>query len=132
MKNFKLIKSSLILSAVLLLAASCNFWSKPQIQTPAPALEQTSNNLPTQRSFFYDGQEGVDALTLLKSLHQVETKDFGAGLGEFVQSINGIKPNADQFWAFYVNGKSATVGASSYVTKKGDKIEWRMEKISSE
>ncbi len=76
----------------------------------------------------YRGQSQKDALTLLKSSHQVETQNF-SGVGEFVKSIDGIEPDSNHFWAFYVNGLQATVGADSYVTKDSDFIEWRMEEI---
>ena len=33
-----------------------------------------------------------------------------------------------EYWAFYINGKMANVGAADYQTKEGDKIEWKIEK----
>jgi hypothetical protein len=108
-----------------LLAAGCNP-VRTTVEKP-----QNTQVVNQQKSFVYQGLEGVDALTLLKQMHKVETKDFGKDLGEFVESIEGVKPGKDEFWSFYVNGKQAQVGASSYVTKKGDVIEWRLEKIQS-
>jgi len=78
----------------------------------------------------YAGVEGETALALLKAAHQVETQSFG-DLGEFVQSIDGIQPGATHFWAFYVNGEKAQVGASSYQTKSGETITWKLEAIES-
>lgn len=77
----------------------------------------------------YSGVAHCDALTLLKMKYAVGTKDFGPGLGEFVEMIDGLKPAAEEFWAFYVNGKSSTVGASNYITQEGDVIEWKLQKI---
>jgi len=52
-----------------------------------------------------------------------------AGLGHFVESINGIKnnPQENKYWIYYINGQSAPVGISQYVLKKGDVIEWKFE-----
>jgi hypothetical protein len=76
----------------------------------------------------YQGVEGKNALELLKASYQIQSKEY-SGLGEFVESINGITPDKDQFWSFYVNGKQAAVGASAYITKNGDVIEWKLEKV---
>lgn len=70
------------------------------------------------------------ALDLLKSSHTVKTKVY-AGIGEFVESIDGVKPDSKHFWAFYVNGVSSNVGASSYNLKNNDKIEWKLSAISN-
>lgn len=77
----------------------------------------------------YGGQEGKTALDILKSINKVETKKY-SGIGEMVLSIDGSKPkDSSQFWAFYVNGTQAQVGADQYVTKNGEKIEWKLETI---
>jgi len=76
----------------------------------------------------YDGVEGKTALELLKASHSVKTKEF-SGIGEFIKEIDGKAAESGYFWAFYLNGAQATVGASSYVTKVGDKIEWKLEKL---
>ena len=79
----------------------------------------------------YDGVAGVDALTLLKRGHRVEAKDFGPGLGEFVEGIDGNRAvSGSSFWSFRVNGEPATIGAAQYLTKDGDRIEWRIERIT--
>lgn len=77
----------------------------------------------------YKGQNGKTALDLLKSNYKVETQSFTGG--EFVKSINGQTPDNNHFWAFYVNGQEATIGASQYVTKDGDTVEWKMKQINS-
>jgi hypothetical protein len=73
---------------------------------------------------------GADALTLLQSTHKVETKDYGS-TGKFVLSIDGVTPDSKHFWEFFVNGKSSNVGASSYMLKPDDKLEWKLSAISS-
>jgi hypothetical protein len=74
------------------------------------------------------GEDGKNALELLKAKYKVETKSFG-DMGEFVQSINDQAPDNKHFWAFYVNGQQAQVGAGSYITRTSDLIEWRMDEI---
>ena len=74
---------------------------------------------------------GETAFDLLKADHQITAKDYGSGMGELVESIDGITPDSKHFWEFYVNGKSSNVGASLYILKGGDKIEWKLSAISS-
>lgn len=78
-----------------------------------------------QNTFVYQGKDGIDALRLLKDKARIEESQSG-----FVVSINERK--ADQakkeFWAFYINGKMAEVGAADYLTKDADLIEWKIEK----
>lgn len=56
-------------------------------------------------------------------------ENFGEDLGFFVESINEIAPGPDdiRYWIFYVNGKPADVGVSSYTVKNGDVLEWKLE-----
>lgn len=75
----------------------------------------------------YQGVEGKNALELLKSSHEVETQKFS--FGEMVQSIDGVKAPATDFWGFYVNGKLSDIGAGDYQTKNGDTLSWKLVKI---
>lgn len=72
-------------------------------------------------------QKGKSALDLLNKTTTIQTK--GAGQQAFVVEINNVKAedSKKQFWAFYVNGKQAGVGAGSYILKPNDKIEWKIE-----
>src|SRR4051812_30836283 len=56
----------------------------------------------------YFGVDGISALELLKAQHKLETKTY-SGVGEFVESIDGVKPDSKHFWKFFVNGKSSNV-----------------------
>jgi len=77
----------------------------------------------------YQGQDGQNALSLLKTNYNVETKSY-EGLGELVTNINGVVPDSKHFWAFYVNEKQSQVGASQYETKSSDVLTWKLEKIT--
>jgi hypothetical protein len=92
------------------------------------ALTQEQGTEKQTPSIQYQGINGKTALEILKSTHQVQTQEY-KGLGEFVQGIDGTVPAKDEFWSFYVSGKQAQVGASAYITKNGELIEWKLEKV---
>lgn len=71
---------------------------------------------------------GKTALDLTKEKANIKTK--GEGTNAYITEINGIAAQVSkkEYWAFYVNGKMAEVGAGSYKLKEGDKIEWKIEK----
>ena len=74
----------------------------------------------------YKGIQGKTALALLQSHEQVTVKS--SSYGPYVDAIDGVQGGTSgKYWTFYVNGKQATVGAGAYVTKNGDKIEWKFE-----
>ncbi|MFA7653417.1 MAG: DUF4430 domain-containing protein [Candidatus Magasanikbacteria bacterium] len=60
---------------------------------------------------------------------QFSAKEYPS-MGYFVEEINGVKNDtrSNTYWIMYVNGQSATVGASAYILKAGDRIEWKFEK----
>jgi hypothetical protein len=88
------------------------------ITTPTPVA-------PKESTVNYKGRDGVDALTLLKEKSKVEQDNSG-----MVSSIDGRKAETKdrQYWAFYINGKPASVGPASYKTADSDIIEWKVEK----
>lgn len=49
------------------------------------------------------------------------------GLGFFVTDIGDLHSGGGKNLLYYVNGKEATVGVSSYTLKDGDIIEWKLE-----
>lgn len=101
----------------------------PAVTQPANNEQAKTEEKEASKTVTYKGVEGKTALELLKSNNIVETKVY-SGVGEMVVSIDGVKPaDSSEFWAFYVEGKQAQVGADQYVTKDGEKIEWKLEKI---
>ena len=131
------IKTFFLVSAVIFLAAGCNQKQASDdvlqiVENERQAIQvvhKVEGDMGDQLFNFYV-EENKNALDLLKSGHTVETKSF-SGVGEFVESINGKSPEADQFWALYVNGEQAQVGASDYKPINGDNIEWKLEKITN-
>lgn len=71
---------------------------------------------------------GATELDLLK--HNAVIKTKGEGKNAFVLAINQREADMAkrEFWALYVNGKQAQVGAGSYVLKNGDRVKWQVEK----
>lgn len=108
----------IIVASISLLSAGCS-------------IKKVDNNSQTNQSsaIAYQGRQGASALQLLKEKYRVETQSYPTG--EFVKSINGVTPDATHFWALYVDGKQATVGASQYITKNGENIEWKLDQINS-
>jgi len=71
------------------------------------------------------GKNGLDAL---KEVANVEAKTY-AGMGSLVIGINGLKPDAQHYWALYVNEKYADKAIDAYTIDKDITIEMKMEKI---
>ncbi len=47
--------------------------------------------------------------------------------GKMITSIKGIKAEGTNYWAFYVDGTMASVGAESYQLKNGNQINFQLE-----
>lgn len=87
---------------------------------------QTASNTQHQLTqISYNGQTGINALALLQKHATVQTKKYSFGL--FVESIDGVTGNGPKYWTFFVNGKEASTGASSYITKSSDRITWKLQ-----
>lgn len=69
-----------------------------------------------------------DALVQAKGAGQI---DFAGknypGLGFFVTDIGTLRAIDGKSLLYYINGKQASVGVSSYTLKDGDIIEWKLE-----
>jgi hypothetical protein len=108
----------------------------PDKQPPA-ALVQPSNTFTVYEIVggsalnqpSYQASSTENAFDLLSLTHKVQAISY-SGIGEFVSSIDGAQPDGKHFWEFFVNGKSSNVGASSYVLKAGDNIEWKQSNIN--
>jgi hypothetical protein len=73
----------------------------------------------------YNGQNGQNALALLKKHATVTVKHYS--FGDQVVSINGTAGSGPKYWSFYINSKMADIGAGNYITKNSDKIEWKLQ-----
>jgi hypothetical protein len=53
-------------------------------------------------------------------------KDY-PGMGFFTTDIGTLQSNKDHYLMYYINGKEAEVGISSYLPQNGDVIEWKLK-----
>jgi hypothetical protein len=94
------------------------------------------NHISVKQTVLVDGSKkestqkvrlGTTALQLLRNSYKIVTK--GEGKNAFITTIEErtASDTEREFWAFYVNGKQATVGAGSYYLKNSDTIEWKIE-----
>lgn len=120
------------LLSVLLIVGGTFVVIRTQSQAEKPVATQTveqpkSETKAEVRADYvgYPGQDGKNALELLKSHADVQTQS--SSYGEFVAAVNGQDGGGTKYWSFYVNGEMAQVGAGAYVTKSSDKIEWKLQ-----
>ncbi len=72
---------------------------------------------------FKNGEKLEDAL--LRTNLKIKTEKYPL-LGAMITSVNGYKNGKDKkYWQYFINGRYAEEGISSYALKPGDKIEWK-------
>ena len=70
-----------------------------------------------------------DFMEQLKSEGKITfTEKNYIGMGKFIEEINGIKSDGENYWIYYVNGKKANIGISNYKINSGDIVSWKYEK----
>ncbi len=75
-------------------------------------------------------EKGTNAFDAMQQVATVGYQDFGE-MGVLVESINGVKPEENQFWKLFVNGEQAQVGISSITIEEDTTIEWKTEAIEA-
>lgn len=126
MKKWAIIYITIAVVAIGAISGAAYYCYQTQID------KNTTNNIEikdeknyVKNEISYEGKANTTALSLLEK--NAEIKTSGSGKNVFVTTINGITANPkNQYWAFYINGKSATIGAGSYVTKDSDTITWKL------
>jgi len=88
---------------------------------------------PTTELYYTDTIPGpstvYDFMDKLRNEGKINfTEKNYAGLGKFIESINGIQNSNSQSWIYYVNDKKAQVGISNYEINPGDILSWKYEK----
>lgn len=116
---------ALIVLLVALIASATFFVSNQPAINPVTLPTISLQQEVQAENLTYQGESGKDALTLLKQKATVELDKSG-----LVIAINGRKSDNSkhEYWAFYVNGKSASVGPADYQTQDADTIEWKINK----
>lgn len=80
------------------------------------------------KSFNVSQYIGKTALEATQGMVGKNIEINGKGEGAFVTSMEGVAadPKKHEFWELLVNGKSAQVGAGSYIVQNGDLIQWHI------
>ena len=117
-----------MVAGIILVFWGAYFYSQ-QKNIPAPDLIQ-NNRVELPLSFTATKETTVyDFMDELRSEEKINfTEKNYAGMGKFIETINGVKGNGDQNWIYYVNGQKAQVGVSNYKIKPGDVVSWKYEK----
>lgn len=71
--------------------------------------------------------ENITALELLQKENNVNLTY--SKYGAFVECINSICSDNNNYWMYYVNGEMAPVGAGDYSVRNNDTIEFKYGKI---
>ena len=118
------IKAKILILPVLILVfgAGVAIWSHGVNPNQVHVVQNTKSQT-TEIS--YKGENGKDALTLLKRYATVKTKHYS--FGDLVTAIDGTAGNGPKYWTFYINGQEASVGAGAYTTKNSDILDWKLQ-----
>ncbi|WP_402371526.1 DUF4430 domain-containing protein [Isoptericola rhizosphaerae] len=109
-----------VLSAGLLAGCSGDDEAAPGA-SPAATEEITT--------FSYEGADGETALDLLLA-QDAEAEVSGEGEMAYVTAVQGhAAEDGEEFWALYVDGEMAQVGAGTFETEDGQQLEWKLEEI---
>jgi hypothetical protein len=113
-----------ILAVIVAVAASLGTWAYVG-NLPSHKVDLVTNAQHQTTQVSYQGEQGANALALLKKHANVTTKHYS--FGDMVTSIDGTSGNGPKYWTFYINGKEANVGAGSYTTKSSDHLAWKLQ-----
>ncbi len=101
--------------------------SESQTGLVSLSLDFGDGNTETFENVEISGGESVlDVLEL--SGADVSSRDFGEGMGVFIEAINGVgdrRGDEGKWWQFWVNGEYSHMGTSSYKINSGDSIEFK-------
>ncbi len=64
---------------------------------------------------------------LVENVPGVKYKKYDFGF--FIESINDLTGDNENFWAFYLNGEKSQTGADAVVVNPGEVVEFKYEKI---
>jgi predicted small lipoprotein YifL len=121
MKRFKSPLIIFILSWMIAIAACAQ---RSPVKTPKIATAPPTQATTERTVIAYEGEDGKTALEILKARARIRTS--ASQMGELVEEINGVNNGNGYYLIYYVNGAKANVGAGNYITKSGDKIEWKL------
>ncbi len=77
------------------------------------------------RSFGYECERGKTAFAILEEKSDVSFSE--SSFGKLVTAINGTSQNDGKYWLYSIDGKEATVGASTYECQGAEQILWELK-----
>jgi Domain of unknown function (DUF4430) len=97
-----------------------NHHTNNQVATTSPQVEGAT-------VIRFTAQKNQTVLAQLEAREKVVVQQDPT-YGAFVESIDGVKNGVNnKYWAYYVNGQMANIGAGNYTTKGGEEIVWKFE-----
>lgn len=118
----------LVIAVICLAAVIYGVWVVAAKKISSIKTQQPlSSEIKATKVIQYVGKNDKTVLELLKETNDIREQKSDSGT--FVTEINGIKNTDTEFWIYYVNGEIGLTSADKYVTKDGDKIEWRYESL---
>lgn len=137
MVSNKLKVSLIVVGGLALCLVAASFFVGTETPTDNPVTNDTTSTVRLVIDFG-DGEiknfelepHGENLFVLMSSKLSEEGIDVVyetfTGLGELITRI-GDKKGGDggKYWQYWINGNYAQVGASSYIPKAGDIIEWK-------
>lgn len=120
---------SLFIASTLFLAGCTNKKTETQPQpSPQPTVVTTPSD-QLQPITLEATQSGQTALELLEENHQIESKQYDFGI--FIESIDGLKGDDQNYWAFYVNDEYAQQGADQTTLEAGDVVTFKYQPVEN-
>lgn len=71
---------------------------------------------------------GETAYNALTKVATVESEQYA--IGKFITAIAGVKPSSDEYWAFYIDGNYAQVGADGFIIEEETELLFIIEGLS--
>jgi hypothetical protein len=108
--------------------ASMRSESATSSDSASPSGSATAEDDTAATELSYPGEDGRTALDLLLE-NDPDAEVEGEGEQAMVTGINGRTADdaKNEFWALYVDGEQAQVGAGSLETSDGQTITWKLE-----
>ncbi|MCK0115664.1 DUF4430 domain-containing protein [Isoptericola sp. S6320L] len=120
-----------VLSVGLVAGCSGDDEATPEASAAASSEAEPADDAAAEEvtELSYAGEDGKTALELLVAADP-EAVVSGEGEMAYVTAIRGHAAESDtEFWALYVDGEMAQVGAGSLETEDGQQLQWKLEEI---
>lgn len=89
-------------------------------------IEKDNENVLVKTVQIEKGKNGLEAMQ--EAGIEFESTNY-EGMGVFIDSIMGVKGDAQYYWALYVDGKYAETSLDNYLLEDDIELKWVYEKI---